>query len=350
VAGALPVVNTSLPGSIKIAVVTVKPLPGSGQIATIVFAGKPGTGGITSANVSMIDSSYKQVPATVTIINKSGNTNTTPPDSGTPVVPINNPTVIAGSTGQTAVTTPTYPGTVTLPTDLQQRVDSKPAPPSTVPDHVEEPTTDIVKEQTKPADKPVAETKAEVSPQYIVYKGVVDRFKVYKGSKELSAIAALFDKKIARFIQQEPAILINNGKNRATITVDIPAKINSSPNFAVNGGTLVSFKKNQQNKGRWTVEILPEVDTVNVILTIITGVEEFEFPLTITPPIKTALTLDERGWKKFLKEVGSGKMPLHDLNSDGVRDYIDEYIFVANYLAGLKVPTKADLPSQKTKK
>ena len=146
-------------------------------------------------------------------------------------------------------------------------------------------------------------------------------------------MAALFDKEVAQTIHQEPAIILSDGQSNVTLTIDIPSRISSSPNFAVNGGTLISFKQDKQSKSRWIVEVLPEAGTVKASVTIIAGVDEFEYPLTVAPPVKTTLPIDERGWKTFLKEVGLPTAPLHDLNNDGKRDYVDEFLFVANYLS-----------------
>lgn len=124
------------------------------------------------------------------------------------------------------------------------------------------------------------------------------------------------------------------------MTIDISARTNSSLNFAVNGGTLVSFKRDTQSKGRWIVEVLPKSGSAVVTLTILSGTEVYEFPLTVVPPVKTALTFDERGWGRFLKEVGTVNAPLNDLNNDGVRDYKDEFIFVASCFLNKTVTSK----------
>jgi hypothetical protein len=205
-------------------------------------------------------------------------------------------------------------------------------------------------EQIAPAAKPVAEVKPEETPQYVVYKGISDRFKQYSGSKKLSDVAALFDKNVAQSISQNPKIVISNGTNNAILTIDIPSRISASPNFAVNGGTLVSFKQDKQQKGRWLVEVLPETGSVKVSVTIIVGAEQFEYPLTIAPPIKTALTLDEKGWNIFIKETGTAIAPLHDLNNDGVRDYLDEYILAANILTAKSTSAKPAVKAKKSAK
>ncbi len=349
VSGAMLAANTSRPGIIKIAVISTKTFSNSGQIATVTFASQRGSGGITSATVSMINSTGAAVSASATVAGGFGSS--TAELTSTPGVPFSQPTPSTVTTtqrqndspatpGTVTGTSQTYLGTVTLPTDQQQRADSQPAPSPPSPVYSGETAAVKTTEQTQPAGKPAAETKPEETPQYVAYKGILDRFKQYNGSKTLASMAALFDKKVAQSVSQKPAIQLSNGKDSVTLTVDIPARISSSPNFAVNGGTLVTFKQDKQVKGRWTVEVLPEADAVKVTVTLITGSDEFEYPLTVVAPAKTDLTLDARGWDRFITEVGTEAAPLHDLNSDGVRDYIDEFIFVANYLILKAAPVK----------
>lgn len=352
ISGAMLAANTSLPGFIKIAIISTKPFSASGQIASITFANQQGSGGITSANVSMIDKIGAGFPATISIANRMGNTVADSSSQTSPTTVSTSSTTGTPGTATTpssATATPTYLGTVTLPADIQQQAEVKPATESTTSLYSAEPAPGRNVHETQTFEKSGAESKPEETKQYVVYKGISERFNQYKGSKKLSDVVALFNKKVAQNINQEPALLLSNGQSRATLTVDIPARISTSPNFAVNGGILISFKQEKSVKGRWIVEILPEAGIVKVMMTIIAGADEFEYPLTVAPPVKTALTLDERGWDKFLREVGTAKAPLHDFNNDGVRDYMDEYIFVANYLsnkaaevkpAAAKVPKK----------
>jgi hypothetical protein len=357
VSGAMLAANTNQPGKIRIAIISTNAFSGSGQIATIIFAGKSGTGGISSATVSMIDSKGAAVAATASITGNSGNNNIaglsdSPGVPSSPSTSTVQPEQIQTNTTNkaTSTTTPTYLGAVTLPSDLQQRIESPPLPTSAMPVATTEPTTARTSELPQPAAKTVADAKPEETPQYIVYKGISDRFKQNNGSKKLSDVVALFDKKVAQTIVQSPAIVLSNGQNKALLTVDIPARISASPNFAVNGGSLVTFKQDKQQKGRWLVEVLPETGSTKVSVTIIVGAEQFEYPLTIAPAVKTALTLDEKGWNKFIKETGTTAAPLHDFNSDGVRDYLDEYIFAANILTAKSTLTKPAAKPRKSAK
>ena len=54
--------------------------------------------------------------------------------------------------------------------------------------------------------------------------------------------------------------------------------------------------------------------------------------------------LSEADFNLFLRGAGKAKAPLYDLNGDARRDYIDDYIFTANYIVaserGKKVTAK----------
>ena len=350
VSGAMLAANTTLPGSIKIAIISTKSFSANGLIATITFANRQGNGGITYANVSMIDVNGAGFPASVSIAGGSGGSSQNLTNNLTEPTTRTNNDQSTTTIQPNISTSPTYLGTVTLPADLQQQAESKPTPDSTTPAYTAEATPDRYAQQSQPKDKPGAEAKTEETPQYVAFKGILERFKQDKGSKKLSDVEALFNKKVTQTIDQEPAVLLSNGQNKATLTIDIPARIKTSPNFAVNGGKLVSFKQDKKDKGRWIVDILPETGALKATITIIVGAEEFEYPLTVAPPVKTALTFDEQGWESFLKEVGTSKAPLHDFNNDGKRDYMDEYVFVANYVSikAAKVkPATAKVPKKK---
>lgn len=344
VSGSMFAANTTRPGSIKIAIISSTPFSGSGLIATISFATKSGTAGITSTRVSMIDSNGAEVAATAAVNGTSGSSTTTLSNSpGVPfsqtVPTIQNQTTPSGQSGSTV--TATSLGTVTLPGDPQQPATVQQQPPAPAPPgYTAEPPAPRTPERPQPSVESAAELKSEATPQYVVYKDTSYRFKQNDGSKKLAAAIALFDKKIAQTIQQSPAVVISNGLDKAIVTIDVPATVKSSPNFAVNGGTIVSLQQDTQQKSRWRVEVLPETGSLKVTVTIIAGNDEFEYPLTVAPPLKTALTLDENGWNTFTAEVGTAKAPMHDLNHDGIRDYIDEYIFAANILAKKAAPIK----------
>jgi hypothetical protein len=59
-------------------------------------------------------------------------------------------------------------------------------------------------------------------------------------------------------------------------------------------------------------------------------------PLTVAPKLRMDLIGSGKGSEEdfalFLKTRGTDKAPKFDLNGDRKRDYLDDYIFTANYL------------------
>lgn len=62
ISGALMVVNSSVPGTIRIAIINSKAFTGSGQIATVSFAAVTGEGSVSIAAVKMVDIEGTPIP------------------------------------------------------------------------------------------------------------------------------------------------------------------------------------------------------------------------------------------------------------------------------------------------
>ena len=359
VSGAMFAANPNITGIIKVAIVSTTPFSGNGPIAKIVFASGSGTPILTS--FSTID--FKGVtlssslpdpnvpgPGTFGQTSTSTSTASTSTTANTSASNVNNSTT-STSTSSSSSSTPTYPGTVSLPQDFASKPDVK--PPATKQEQpVWEQPASTPDEQPQAADKSVPSKKEaeNVTEQYLVYKGVVDRFKQYSGEKTLAKLSELYKREVATNIHQEPSPVLSDGTTQVTLTVDLPARITDAPNFAMNGAKLLSHKQEPTMKGRWILSALPEKSTSTATLTILAGSEGFEYPLTVAPPHNSALKLDEAGWNQFLKNSGTVEVPLYDLNQDGVRDFRDEYIFVTNYLVqqARPVPTGTKPEAPKT--
>lgn len=342
--------NTASAGIIRIAIISNPPdtsFSGNGQIAIISFASKTGENGIKSIPAySIIDTKGTKMPLQA-LVGASTTVPITPTTNDPPVsTTITTPDISSSSTptSSTATTTTSasttgYSGTVTVQTDTLQ---TKPEPqPPDVPNQI---TTEAVPQHqtepvgaaplpTAPAGKTAVESKTEETGQHMIFKSVADRFKTYMGDKSLPIMTALFSKEVSKFIHQEPAAVISDGKTRIRIVIDLPANNATSPNFAMDNASVLSVKRENGNYRRWIIEAIPEVHAWKATLNIIAGVDSFEYPLTVAPPLGNALKPDQAGWNALIKEVGSSQKLLYDFNNDGVNDYIDEFIFVANHLA-----------------
>lgn len=161
------------------------------------------------------------------------------------------------------------------------------------------------------------------------YKGTLENFRAYKGEKTPANLIALFNKKIAPAIRQEPAVVLSDGKTPVKIVAKIETADGKAPNFSLDGAKLVSLSKDDASS-TWIVETLPQTSTVRASLTILTDSDIIVYPLTLAPPVEGVSSAEE-DFVVFLKDSGAAT-PKRDLNGDGIHDYLDDYIYTANYL------------------
>lgn len=340
ISGAMFAANTNNPGSIRIAVVSTKTFSSNGQIATISFASHTGTGKVT-VTTSMIDANRapvtgggssiafdSQTPATETTTSTTTTTSTNTANTAT-----TNTTTTGTTTGITAGTTggsiQTSLGTISMPSDAPAKSDTKPADTTGVPAQTIAPAAP---KQPEPQaeEKTVTEPAKPETVKITSYKGTLEYFRTYEGEKSPAILTALFNKKIAPAIRQEPAVALSDGKKTVKIVAEIKNAGNKSPNFALNGAKLVSLNKDDASLA-WIVEALPQANSMQASLTILTASDIIEYPLTLAPPVES-VSPDEADFAVFISDSGKAA-PKRDLNGDGKHDYLDDYIYTANYLA-----------------
>lgn len=353
VAGALMAVNTNNPGAIKIAIISTKAFSGSGQIATVTFATQNGTGAITSASVNLINNKGRAIAAQVSVSGGNATATTTAdlnatageqpsqPDSGstTTTATTTNTTTVGSSSRSVApaASVPTYLGTVSMASDVQTRSDTVPVDTSNVPVH---PTEAATTKQAEPAaeEKPGPEPQKAAKATRTSYKGILEDFRTYKGVKTPASYIALCDKKIAPTIRQEPAVALSDGKTPVKIVMELEGTDDKSPNFALNGAKLISLNSGIGSSITWIVEAMPQTGVVQASLSILTDSETIEYPLTIAPLIRS-FSPTESDFVVFLTDSGAVP-PKQDLNGDGRHDYLDDFIYTANYLTRKGPATK----------
>ncbi|HKZ17332.1 MAG TPA: hypothetical protein VJ161_07700, partial [Geobacteraceae bacterium] len=118
------------------------------------------------------------------------------------------------------------------------------------------------------------------------------------------------------------------------ISIRNPFTGNDSPSFALRGASLISLKADGNG---WVIETLPDRKVHEASLTVLGNGQRIEIPLTVAPPIDSGKGPtggpDNAAFARFLKNRGTDKAPRFDLNGDGVRNYLDDYIFTANHIA-----------------
>lgn len=334
VSGALFTANTTIPGSIRIAIVKSNPFFGSGQIATLSFAAYDGAGGISSFSARLIDTNGANIP--VQTANLAGTTTTpistpfTTPNPPSTTQTTTNP-VVQTPTGSSTTLLPgaTVMGSVTMPGDMQPKSEPKPVePPARLP--TPEPTVhpdDVPPGQSEVAEeKPVVPAKV-AEPKQISYSSVLERFKKFDDERTPPAMMALFDKPVAKDIHQKPSIAISDGSTRVTIYATLP-KGSTSPTFNLSGVEMVSLERDDETDDLILL-VLPKKNVIKASVTILTDQTIIIFPLTVVSPGAGVTT--EAAFANFLKDSGA-KKPRFDLNGDGFHDALDDYIYTGSYL------------------
>jgi hypothetical protein len=333
ISGATFITNTNNPGSIRIGSISLNQFSGSGQIANIIFAVKKGSGGITSVFAKLIDSSGAPVTA---LSNISGNTGSTSPGLiSTPGIPFSqtpaSSTTPSAGVPAAATLTPIYPGSVSLPSEGQSPKETKtevaqaapiPPPAETPPASVPAAKSDDQAVPEKPSENSMVESRNS-----IYYSSVLERFRVYKGEKNPANLIKIFNEEVSPSIRQQSKVAISNGTDKVKIVAALSSPNGKSPNFALNGASLVSLKRDSES-GDWIIEVLPHINVLKASLTIMDGNNEIEFPLTVAPPVN-GLAVSTADFITFLKNTD---LKVTDLNGDGTRDYKDEFIYTAHYL------------------
>ncbi|GFO56179.1 hypothetical protein GMSM_31860 [Geomonas sp. Red276] len=361
--GGMMVVPNAGANPIQVAgVMSGKTITSNGVALSISFTPVAGTAGvITSFSVQAVDSNGKNVAVATYIRNPSAvasNTDTTagsasgggsPSGGTTPGTP--------GTTGTTDTTTAakgttstqpfvaggtlTFPGD-SAPTDTQapraaqpadQEGQGRGASQGAAAQTASTPPADQQESTGKPAPQQVYQARQLVS--------VLERFRLFTGDKTPQNLMALFRPENSTTFAQTPPVAIADGKSTVILTITgVPG--DRAPNFSFTSAHYVALDRT--GDGEWEIEVRPDQGTVGASVTMLHGGVVQEFPLTVAPRVdlptaKKGTAPSEADFALFLKERGTASAPKYDLNGDGKRDYVDDYIYTANYLDRLQQKT-----------
>lgn len=197
-------------------------------------------------------------------------------------------------------------------------------------------------------------------PRFVQQKGPLERFKDFQGEKTPATLTALLSGG-GGAVFQEPPIALADGQSTVKLTVNVAASAQGGmPSFAVKGAQVLSIRAGE--KGNWIIEAQPVKGAYQGALTVLTADAMIEYPLILAPPADIDLDksgkIEETDFEIYLKSYISSAVPAEeskegtpdaagdavapgagtpaevkrDLNGDGREDYIDDYIFTANYL------------------
>jgi hypothetical protein len=310
--GARVVVNNNGSGTVRLTVTSGKAMQGNGAFATIAFDSIGKTAGVINSLTGKI---YGQnnlpLPVAFAVAN--------PP---TPLDP-NNPDDAS-----------MLPGGKFYAPDGEYKGEERPEPDKALTESGE--TQAASRDSDAP---PAAQTPSSAQPEKSTQRltrqtqSVLERFRVFKGERSIKNFTALFTTDDLSLFKQDPPIFLADGKGTVKVTL---AKISGakSLNFAFNSARYVSHHRVSEDE--CLVEARPEQGVTSAGITILTDKLLWELPLTVSPKARVDLIrpgkVSEADFALFLKERGKAGAPRFDLNGDGKRDYLDDYIFTANYL------------------
>jgi hypothetical protein len=339
ISGAMMAANPNIPGVIRIAVVKTGSIAGSGVVATINFSTVAGSEGrILSLNARMINGQGGRLGVQTQVINPdNAGTASSATDSGSADTTAVTDTATSGTTSGLGMH---YlgPTGVSLPSESEDDSIRKPSPERNsdqpVPQSKETSASGTAAEsEPERGDKIASPPVVSTEKKYVAYKSVLDCFRDFTGEKSAKAMTQLFDMAPVSGVRQDPAVALSDGKTRVKVRIQLSGGGKDSPNFAVSGARLVSLNI---EGNAWVAEALPDEKAYEATITVLDNGTMTQIPLTVAPPIdaiieKTGNSYDT-GFCLFLKDRGTDRAPRFDLNGDGVRNYIDDYIFTANYI------------------
>lgn len=351
--GALLASSTNHAGSVRLGILNSTAIAGAGTIATITFDTLgSGKGTATLAQVAAIDIKGKTIATRIQVdsgTDFSQRQSMVDPSSSiqpapTSAVPSPAPVATSGNVGTIGgngtAGTVAWLGEVTMPDrrgGTEQRKDDVDAISKSVhePAGIEQvkPTVVAVVPGTIPS-RPSQEIVAK--SKFVIQRSVLDKFREFNGQKTPAALTGLFNETGSKQYRQEPDVALSNG-DTIRLFIVFTENFDRAPNFAMHGARLIKL---HTENSEWVLDVLPEKGTIKSSVTLMLPDYEVEIPLTVAPPMDKAVEPGEKQFQMFLKETGTVKAPRYDLNSDGKRDYLDDYIFTANYIV------KRDLSKQ----
>ncbi len=336
--GAMMAANPNIPGIVRVAVIRTTPITGNGPILTFAFDRKGGSPGkITGLNIRLSDISGKPLQASVQVMN--------PAETAAASDDASTQQKISAKDTSPPAEQPIIPSTSIIAGPVEKPEDTplpKQEEPAAVPLEQGEPAKEpAVAKAEQPMQTGGAEQPEKSAKGKTIYtqKSILELFRDFKEAKSPKALLALFDREPMIGFRQEPAVAMSDGKSAVRVTFISMTKAGSKPEVSLKGASLTALKKDDNNTNTWIAEAKPEKGIAAASLVVPQQNLTMEFPLLVAP--KADPDMDRSGkvtdedFALFLKGPKGKKLKGFDLNADGAVNYIDEYIFAANYLTAL---------------
>lgn len=315
VAGGMLEINANTPGVVRIVIMRITPVTGSGLIATLSFnQNGENVGKIHSLNVKLLNIDGQPLHTATKIINL--------PDPSAKALP----TPISSAKTVTENNTPSS-NKKHLTTEFPFQPETKPAL------LVEQETTSVIEsDSNKESPDKVAPTE-----QIIIHKSVLERLLEYSGKRNIESLSELFRQPVSAECSQLPPVALSDGKSQVMVLLTPTTTDTKLSNFVITAAQLISIKKNPDIENAWIANLLPTKGSVLASFAYSQGMNTVVCPLTVAPEVDIDFdksgSIAEADVSLYFTSRKSKKALRFDLNQNGKQDYLDDYLFVANYLA-----------------
>jgi hypothetical protein len=329
ISGAMVAVNDTVPGTVRIGIVRTTPIAGTGVIATLAFTrvgNNPGNILALKTSISNIDGKALSVIAQ---ISQQSDTTADASDSS----------VATGASAATSLASAAPVGVELTPKLVGPSGNAEDkgglsAVQSSVAGTAMEPAS--ASQETSVTADTSGITAASEPPRNKIqqFDSVLMRFKKYTGERTAKAVIAMFEQDEMMSYHQQPDVVLSDGETPVRITFISSSREITASDVAVLGARVVSVKKDPDYTNTWIAELIPEKNAIDASFAVTDGALKRVYPLTVAPRI--ALRTNKAGLMTEQDLAAYLSKPRQDVNSDGKKDYIDDYIATANYLFNTK--------------
>ena len=325
ISGAMVAVNDTIPGTVRIGIVRTTPVTGTGVIAMLTFTRRgDGTGKILALKSSVSDINGKPLPVISQISQQSDTT-----------VDASNTSVITGESATTSLASIAPAGAglsakLVGPSSMFEGKGGLSAEQSSGTGTAIEPASDS-QSTTGSAGASGITAASEPSRNKIQqFDSVLMRFKKFRGERTAKAVIGLFAQDEMVSYHQEPAVALSDGKTSIRVTFISSTGEIKAADVAVMGARVVSVKKDPDYTNTWIAELMPEKDAYEASFAVSDGTLKRIYPLTVAPKIDMKMNKPGSMTEKELSAYLSDQR--QDVNKDALKNYLDDYIYTANYL------------------
>ncbi len=339
-AGAMMAVNPNLPGTVRMGIIRTSAVSGSGLLLTISFTQKAAGPGLRGVSARLADLQGRPLDTQVRLAldadEQSPSTEAANPQSiqENEAMPGAAPAATASGNVPPAVVGMVVPPSLPAPEEHAEKQEQQEQPTEQQSPEAPASAPDRAAHLSREKERPREEASL---PTIYTQPSIRERFQEYRGPRTPKALMALFDQDPLIGFRQDPAIALSDGKTPVALRfISTPDRQHTS-DLALMGARLVSAKRAPDETNTWIVTVLPVQGSNTASLSVPQQKLLMVFPITVAPKARTDLdgsgSVNMADFLLFLKEQGEPGKPRFDLNHDGVRDWQDDYIFTANYLA-----------------